>query len=58
MRQFEYRILQTTDLTEAVLNELGVDGWELVCSIQNIMFGSCVILKREKSRDAERVDQC
>ena len=50
MRQFEYRILQTVDLTEAVLNELGMDGWELVCSIQNIMFGSCIILKREKSQ--------
>lgn len=50
MRQFEYRLLQGSDLTEAVLNELGMDGWELVCSIQNIMFGSCIIFKREKSQ--------
>ncbi len=50
MRQFEYRLLQVSELTEAVLNELGMDGWELVCSIQNIMFGSCIIFKREKSQ--------
>ncbi len=55
MRQFEYRIVQMSNLTEIMLNELGMDGWELVCSIQGIIFGNGVILKREKSRDAERV---
>ncbi len=57
MRQFEYRIVQVSNLTEIMVNELGMDGWDLVCSIQNVIFGSCVILKREKSRDAECVDQ-
>ncbi len=55
MRQFEYRIVQVSNLTEIMLNELGMDGWELICSIRGIILGSCVILKREKSRDAERV---
>ena len=55
VRQFEYRIVQLSNLTEIMLNELGMDGWELVCAIQSIMFGNGVILKREKSRDAERV---
>ncbi|MFQ5850712.1 MAG: DUF4177 domain-containing protein [Candidatus Binatia bacterium] len=48
MPQFEYRILQTSDLTEAVLNELGEEGWELVCSTQSIVYGNCLVLKREK----------
>jgi hypothetical protein len=48
MRQFEYRILQAVDLSESVLNELGTEGWELVCSTQSIVYGSCLVLKREK----------
>ena len=47
MRQFEYRILTTSDLSESALNELGKEGWELVCSTQSIMHGSCLVLKRE-----------
>jgi len=47
MRAFEYRILQASDLSEGILNELGKDGWELVCSTQTIMYGSCLVLKRE-----------
>ena len=49
MRRFEYRILQTSDLTEVILNTCGEEGWELVCSIQSIVHGSCLVLKREKS---------
>lgn len=52
MRQFEYRIVRSIDWTEAVLNELGIDGWELVCSAQSIMCGSCLLLKRERSEQA------
>jgi hypothetical protein len=48
MRQFEYRILQASDLSEAALNEMGKEGWEVVCSTQSIIYGSCVVLKREK----------
>lgn len=48
MRQFEYRILRASDLTEAVLNNFGDEGWELVCSIQSIVQGSCLVLKKEK----------
>jgi len=47
MREFEYRILKIGDFTEAALNELGEKGWELVCSAQSIVYGSCLILKRE-----------
>ena len=47
MRQFEYRILNASDLSQAVLNELGKEGWELVCSTQSIVYGSCLVLKRE-----------
>jgi hypothetical protein len=47
MRQFEYRILQASDLSETILNELGKEGWELVCSTQSIVYGSCLVLKRE-----------
>jgi len=47
MRQFEYRILQASDLSETLLNELGKEGWELVCSAQSIVYGSCLILKKE-----------
>jgi len=47
MRQFEYRILTTSDLSDAALNELGKEGWEVVCSTQSIMYGSCLVLKRE-----------
>jgi hypothetical protein len=51
MRQFEYRILVTADLTETALNDLGKQGWELVCSTQSIMHGSCLVLKRELATD-------
>ena len=47
MRQFEYHILVTADLSEALLNQLGNEGWEVVCSTQSIMHGSCLVLKRE-----------
>lgn len=47
MSQFEYRILNASDLSETVLNELGKEGWELVCSTQSIVYGSCLVLKRE-----------
>lgn len=47
MAEFEYRILQVSNFTEATLNELGKEGWELVCSAQSIVYGSCLILKRE-----------
>ena len=50
MREFEYHILQASDLSETVLNELGRKGWELVCSAQSIVHGSCLLLKREKVR--------
>ncbi len=49
MRRFEYRILKASELSEAILNELGEQGWELVCSTQSIMYGSCLVLKREKT---------
>lgn len=49
MRQFEYRILHASDLSESVLDELGNEGWEIVCSTQSIVYGSCLILKREKA---------
>lgn len=52
MRQFEYRILRANDLSENTLNEMGKEGWELVCSTQSIVYGSCLILKREKSGDS------
>lgn len=48
MRQFEYRILRAGDLSEAGLNDLGKEGWEVVCSTQSIVYGSCLVLKREK----------
>lgn len=47
MRQFEYRILTTSDFSDTTLNELGREGWEVVCSTQSIMYGSCLVLKRE-----------
>lgn len=50
MRKFEYRILQASDLSETGLNELGNEGWELVCSTQSIVYGSCLVLKREKTQ--------
>lgn len=49
MHKFEYRILQASDLSEDVLNELGKEGWELVCSTLSIVYGSCLVLKREKN---------
>jgi hypothetical protein len=52
MRQFEYRILTTSDLSEIALNELGKEGWEVICSTQSIMYGSCLVLKREMENDA------
>ncbi|MEK6600721.1 MAG: DUF4177 domain-containing protein [Candidatus Binatota bacterium] len=48
MRKFEYRILPATDLSETTFNELGNEGWEFVCSTQSIIYGSCLVLKREK----------
>lgn len=48
MRQFEYRILHASDLSENGLNDLGNEGWEVVCSTQSIVCGSCLVLKREK----------
>ena len=48
MRQFEYRILPASELSEGTLNGLGNDGWELTCSTQSILFGSCLVFKREK----------
>ena len=51
MRQFEYHILGTADLSETALNDLGRQGWELVCSTQSIMYGSCLLLKRELATD-------
>ncbi len=50
MRELEYRILQASDLSENALNELGKEGWELVCSVQSIVCGSCLVLKREKAQ--------
>ena len=49
MHKFEYRILQASDLSENVLNELGKEGWELVCSTLSIVYGSCLVLKKEKN---------
>jgi hypothetical protein len=53
MSQFEYHILVTADLSESSLNDLGKQGWELVCSTQSIMYGSCLVLKRELSTDSK-----
>lgn len=57
MRQFEYRILTTSDLSESALNELGKEGWELICSTQSIMHGSCLILKRESGAETGRSEK-
>jgi hypothetical protein len=54
MRQFEYQILNASDLSETALNELGKAGWELVCSTQSIVYGSCLVLKREVGIDGGR----
>lgn len=35
-------------MSEPILNELGEDGWEVVCSAQSIMYGTCLVLKRGK----------
>lgn len=56
MHRFEYRILQASDLSASVLNELGNEGWELVCSTQSIIYGSCLVLKREKKQEATGAD--
>jgi hypothetical protein len=53
MRQFEYRILTTSDLSEVALNALGKEGWEVACSTQSIMYGSCLVLKRERPGGVE-----
>lgn len=53
MSQFEYRILVTADLSESSLNDLGKQGWELVCSTQSIMHGTCLVLKRELAADSK-----
>lgn len=57
MRQFEYRILTISDLSEAALNQLGGDGWEVACSTQSIMHGSCLVLKRERAQDSGRAEK-
>ena len=57
MRQFEYRILTVSDLAEAALNQLGGDGWEVACSTQSIMHGSCLVLKRERAPHSYRVEK-
>ena len=57
MRQFEYRILNASDLSETVLNELGKKGWELTCSTQSIMQGSCLVLKRELGTETGRSEK-
>jgi hypothetical protein len=54
MRQFEYLILTTSDLSESALNDLGKEGWELICSTQSIMHGSCLVLKRDLGLEAVR----
>lgn len=51
MREFEYKILQASDLSETLLNQLGKEGWELVCSAQSIVYGSCLVLKRELKKE-------
>jgi hypothetical protein len=48
--QFEYRVVRANELSEDLLNNLGQEGWELVCSAQSIMYGSCLVLKRPKQR--------
>lgn len=48
MRQFEYRILSASEVSEGVLNELGKQGWELVCSGLSIVHGSFLVLKKEQ----------
>lgn len=57
MRQFEYRLLTTSDLSEVALNELGKIGWELICSTQSIMHGSCLVLKRELGPETGRSEK-
>lgn len=52
MRQFEYRILSASDLSESLLNEMGKEGWEVVCSGQSIVLGSFLVLKRERVRQS------
>lgn len=49
MRQFEYRILPASDISENLLNQMGKEGWELVCSGQSIVHGSFLVLKRERA---------
>lgn len=49
MPEFEYRILAASEMTETLLNELGKDRWEVVCSGQSIVLGSFLVLKREKT---------
>ena len=49
MRRFEYRILRANEMSEPILNQLGDEGWEVVCAAQSIMYGTCLVLKREKA---------
>ena len=49
MHKFEYRILPASEASENLLNELGDEGWEVVCSGQSIVHGSFLVLKREKA---------
>lgn len=53
MRQFAYRILSASDVSEGLLNDLGKHGWELVCSGQSIVHGSYLVLKRELAPSVE-----
>lgn len=50
MSQFEYRILSASDISETLLNEMGKEGWEVVCSGQSILLGSFLVFKRELPR--------
>lgn len=54
-KQYEYKILNLSTLSEAHLNELGKDGW-LTCSIEkdtqvNAATNYCLTLVREVERD-------
>ncbi|HWP60314.1 MAG TPA: hypothetical protein VNL14_20635 [Candidatus Acidoferrales bacterium] len=48
MPQFEYYIVRSNEMSLELLNELGRNGWELVCFAQSINYGSCLLLKRRK----------
>jgi hypothetical protein len=48
MPEFEYRILPASEVSEHVLNEMGKEGWEVICSGLSIVHGSFLVLKRQK----------